>query len=180
MSLRWDKWLSFRHHAYKNQALSNPAVIPSRLETSVRLGQMQPRDQVRGSWPCLQFRYSYSSTMRWVKSTVLRFCFSFPVFVRLMETQNSLVMRHYSWGDMYQHLFTSDRKLMQTKGWIPPKFNSENQWILLVFLTEVCVRGYLQKQKWLKDSCISKALPCMGDNSQNLRTWNTAHLQGAQ
>jgi hypothetical protein len=42
------------------------------------------------------------------------------------------------------------------------------------------VRGYLQKQKWLKDSCISKALPCMGDNSQNLRTWNTAHLQGAQ
>jgi hypothetical protein len=33
------------------------------------------------------------------------------------------------------------------------------------------VKGCLQEQKWFKDSFIIKAHPSMGDNSQNLKTW---------
>ena len=42
-----------------------------------------------------------------------------------------------------------------------------DEWVLLGFLTGISVRGYLQEQKWLKDSCITKAHPSMGDSSQS-------------
>lgn len=39
---------------------------------------------------------------------------------------------------------------------------------LLGLLTGIRMRGYLQKQKWLKDNCVTNAHPSMGDSSQNL------------
>ena len=46
-----------------------------------------------------------------------------------------------------------------------------NQRVLLGLLTGIWVRGYLQEQKWLKDSCVTKA--SMGGSSQKLRSWST-------
>ena len=43
-----------------------------------------------------------------------------------------------------------------------------DQWVLLGFLTGICVRTYLQKQKWLGGSCTTKAHPRMGECSQSL------------
>ena len=41
--------------------------------------------------------------------------------------------------------------------------------------------GYLLEQKWLKDRCITKAHPSMGDSSQKLGTRSPLHsLQTAQ
>lgn len=48
-------------------------------------------------------------------------------------------------------------------------------------LGEICVRVYLQEQKRLKHSCITKAHHSMGDSSPTLGTWNTLPiLQTAQ
>ena len=43
-----------------------------------------------------------------------------------------------------------------------------DQWVLLGFLTGICVRTYLQKQKWLGGSCTTKAHLRMGECSQSL------------
>jgi hypothetical protein len=56
----------------------------------------------------------------------------------------------------------------KTKVWIPPKSNLVDQWASLGLLTEVGVRSHLQEHKWLKDNCITKAQPSMGDSSQKL------------
>ena len=60
----------------------------------------------------------------------------------------------------------------QTKVQIPPKSNLASHWVLLELLTGVEMRGYLQEQKWLKDSWITKARLRTTDNSQKLRPWS--------
>lgn len=61
---------------------------------------------------------------------------------------------------------------------IPPESNLLKKWVLLSLFTEVWVSGYLQEQKWLKDSCINKAYPTIGNSSQQLETRST--FQAAQ
>lgn len=69
---------------------------------------------------------------------------------------------------------------MTDKVWITPKSNLVNQCGLLRLLTGVWVRGYLQKHKWLKDSCVTKAHLSMRDSSQRLGSWrNSLSLQVA-
>ena len=65
----------------------------------------------------------------------------------------------------------------QTKVRIPPKFTG---WIneFLWLLTQMWVSGYLQEQKQLKDSCITKAHPSMFDSTQAGNLKHTAQLAG--
>lgn len=70
---------------------------------------------------------------------------------------------------------------MSDQSTIPPKSTQVSHWVLLELLTEIWVRGYLQKLKCPKDSCHQKSHPSMGDNSQNLETWISGHsLQVSQ
>jgi hypothetical protein len=59
----------------------------------------------------------------------------------------------------------------QIKVQIAPKSNLVNQWVLLGLLTGIRIGDYFLEQKQLKDSCITKAHPSMGDSSQKLGTW---------
>lgn len=59
-------------------------------------------------------------------------------------------------------LFTQ-RETQRDQSTDTTKSNLVNQWILLGLLTGVWVKGHSERQKWLKDICIT-----MGDSSQNL------------
>ena len=67
------------------------------------------------------------------------------------------------------------QNLMPDQSRRPPKFILVNQWFLLELLTGIWVWGYLQEQKWLKDKCITKAHPSLGDSPQMLETWIVLH-----
>lgn len=67
-----------------------------------------------------------------------------------------------------QHIHTSKLQIgnpWQSKIQIPPKSSLLTQWVLVGLLTGIWVRSYLQEQKWLKDSCVTKATS--GDGSQS-------------
>lgn len=84
-------------------------------------------------------------------------------------------------GRHCKRLLTPHRKWMSDQSTIPPKSTQVSHWVLLELLTEIWVRGYLQKLKCPKDSCHQKSHPSMGDNSQNLETWISGHsLQESQ
>lgn len=62
---------------------------------------------------------------------------------------------------------THPRKNIKCKNtlWILPKSNLVNPSILLGLLTRVWVKDYLDEQKWLKGSCITKDHSRMSDCS---------------
>lgn len=66
------------------------------------------------------------------------------------------VVWQYSWGDVSKCLLNPNRELInKTKVGIVLKFNWENHWVLLGFVTGIWVMSYLQEQKWLQDSRIT-------------------------
>lgn len=83
-----------------------------------------------------------------------------------MDAENWLYSKLFL-GRCSTHIYSQHTgNLWQNKVWIPPKPNMVNQWFLLVLFMGVWVRGYLQEQQWLKDSCIAKAYPNVHESSQ--------------
>lgn len=76
----------------------------------------------------------------------------------------------FSWGDA-TYMSAYLRKGAHNR----PKSNLINQRILLELLTGIWGNGYLEKQKLLKDSFITKAHYIVNDSSQKLKTWSTLH-----
>lgn len=74
--------------------------------------------------------------------------------------------------NIHTHLLTSERNPVtnQRKYRLSPKSNLLKQCVLLGLLAGVWMKGYLQEQKLLKDSCITKTHSTMGDSSQKLKS----------
>lgn len=80
------------------------------------------------------------------------------------------VVWHYFWGVMNKCPLTSDRDPKTDQSTNLTKVQLGDQWLLLALLTflwEIPGRAYLQEQKWLKNTCLTKPLSRMGDNSQS-------------
>lgn len=75
-------------------------------------------------------------------------------------------------GDATHSLLTPDAEPSTDQIYLWPKSNLVNQWALLELLTGIWMKGYLQEQKSLKDSWITKAQPNMADSSQS---WGHEH-----
>lgn len=68
-------------------------------------------------------------------------------------------MWDYYWGDMKKFLFTLDRESITDQSTDTTKVEVLlNQWVLLGPFRGMWVRDYLQAQKWLKVSYITKSL----------------------
>ena len=66
------------------------------------------------------------------------------------------------------HIYSpQNQRPCQTKLCILPNSNLVNKRVLLGLPTGIWVSGNLQKQKWLRDTCITKAHASMGDSSQS-------------
>jgi hypothetical protein len=98
----------------------------------------------------------------------------------LYACEDSVVWWDFSWGDMthvYSPQIRSPRQSMDTSK-VQPCDDSQG---LLGLLDSNMGEGLLTGQKWVKDSCLTKAHPNMGDSSQKLGTWSTLHrLQAVQ
>jgi hypothetical protein len=62
-------------------------------------------------------------------------------------------------GDMIKYLFVADRKLTTGQIIDITKIQLGEPWVLLGLHTEVWMRGYLEKQKWLQNSFITEVHP---------------------
>ena len=93
--------------------------------------------------------------------------------VSLLYMFSGLIICHVTFPKEMQHtcLLPPNRKL-RTDQSREAKSNLVNQRVVLRLLTGVRMRGYLQEQKWLKDSWITKARLRTTDNSQKLRPWS--------
>ena len=87
------------------------------------------------------------------------------------QAPSYIVWQNFSWGDT-TYTFTHPWFSTHNKLQVPPRPNLVNQWVLLELV---------QKQKWLKDSCITKAIPALVTTPKSWRTWSTLlSLQAAQ
>lgn len=83
----------------------------------------------------------------------------------LLCDKTFLLWHKFSWE--MQHMPIHRRRGTHDSRIQIPKTNLMNQWVLLGLITGVWMRHHLQEQKWLKDSCITKATPpWVTDNSQ--------------
>lgn len=71
-------------------------------------------------------------------------------------------------GDENKCLLTLERVLTIDQSQDTAKANSLTQRAFLGLLTGIWVKGYSQELKRLKDICITKAHPCVGDSSGKL------------
>lgn len=92
-----------------------------------------------------------------------------------MDLVSWIAIGHYCQGEINKCLLTPDRDSTTHQVRIPPKSNLVNQCVLLVLLIRIWVKNYLLGQKQLRDSCITKANPSMGDSSRKLEhtAWPT-------
>lgn len=100
------------------------------------------------------------------------------IIISLKATICLVLRQNIFWGDI-THTFTSPKigNPQQTKTWIPPKSNLVNQCVLLGLPTGKWA-SYLEEQKWLKDSYITKAHLSMAHSSGS---WEPgAHCTGCR
>lgn len=94
------------------------------------------------------------------------------------STRNGLLLlcdKTFPGEMLHTYLFTPDRDPMTDQSMMPPKTNLVNPFGLKGLFMTVCAVDYLQEQKWLKDKCITKAHPSLGDSPQMLETWIVLH-----
>lgn len=97
----------------------------------------------------------------------------FFFFFLIDSSRRCITKQNYSWGDATQSYSTEIGSPQKNKVQIQPKSHLMNQWVYLGLFMGIWVKSYLQEQKTLNESCVSKAHPSTGDSPQKLTARST-------
>lgn len=84
--------------------------------------------------------------------------------------KNFAIGRFFLYGRLFMCLLTSDKE--PTRELLSPKSDLVNQWVLLLLLRGMWVKGDRSRNN-SQSAVIIKAHPCMDGSSQKLKVWST-------